>query len=193
MDKDAYAGLIRAIWGYRGSQATHAALKLMAILYPRPCELRLSTWKEWDLEKRVWTIPAERAKMRREHKKPLPGLAVDILTDLRRKTGHAPYAFAAQQTWRKPLSENTFNASLRRLGYGSEDHVAHGFRASASSLLNESGKWRADAIEAELAHTGADLVRKAYHRATYWEQRVEMAEWRSTEIAGFVAGAHVNK
>jgi integrase len=98
VDKEAYAGLIRAIWGYNGSEATHAALKLMAILYPRPGELRLSTWKEWDLERRVWTIPAERAKMRREHRKPLPSLAVEILTDLRRKTGHAPYAFTAQQT-----------------------------------------------------------------------------------------------
>ena len=123
--------------------------------------------------------------MRREHRKPLPGLAVEILTDLRRKTGHAPYVFTAQKTWRKPLSESTLNASLRRLGYGSDDHVAPGFRTSASSLLNECGKWRADAIEAELAHVGADLVRKAYHRATYWEQRVEMAESRAGEIAGF--------
>jgi hypothetical protein len=97
------------------------------------------------------------------------GPGVEILTDLKKHTGKAPYVFTSQLTWRKPLSENTLNAALRRLGYSSEEHVAHGFRASASSLLNESGKWRADAIEAELAHMGADQVRKAYHRAAYWD------------------------
>lgn len=157
----------------------------MALLCPRPGELRLSTWEEWGLEKRVWTIPAERARMRREHRKPLPGLAVEILTDLKKHTGKAPYVFTSQLTWRKPLSENTLNAALRRLGYSSEEHVAHGFRASASSLLNESGKWRADSIEAALVHMGADQVRKAHHRAAYWDQRVEMAEWWAGELLGF--------
>jgi integrase len=185
VERDAYAALIRTIWNYPGAPETQAALRLMAILYPRPGELRLSTWPEWDLEKRVWTIPAERTKMRREHRKPLPGLAVEILTDLKKYTGKAPYVFTSQLTWRKPLSENTLNASLRRLGYSSDEHVSHGFRASASSLLNESGKWRADAIEAELAHMGADQVRKAYHRAAYWDQRVEMAEWWAAELLGF--------
>lgn len=84
--------------------------------------------------------------------------------------------FTSVRTWRKPLSENTLNAALRRMGYSGDEHVAHGFRASASSLLNESGRWRADAIEAELAHMGVDQVRKAYHRAAYWDQRVAMAE-----------------
>ena len=188
VERDAYSALIRTIWSYPGAPETKAALKLMAILYPRPGELRLSTWPEWDLDKRVWMIPAERTKMRREHRKPLPGLAVEILTDLKKYTGDAPYVFTSQLTWRKPISENTLNAALRRLGYSSDEHVAHGFRASASSLLNESGKWRADAIEAELAHMGADQVRKAYHRAAYWDQRVEMAEWWSGELLGF-AGA----
>jgi integrase len=107
LERDAYAALIRTIWTYPGAPETHAALKLMALLYPRPGELRLSTWEEWDLEKRVWTIPAERAKMRREHSKPLPGLNYEILTDLKKHTDKAPYVVTSHLTWKKPLSENT--------------------------------------------------------------------------------------
>lgn len=89
----------------------------------------------------MWTIPAGRTKMRREHRKPLPGLAVEILTELKKVTGHAPYVFTSQLTWRKPLSENTLNAALRRLGYSSDEHVSHGFRRAlrASSTNAESG------------------------------------------------------
>lgn len=187
VEREAYAGLIRSIWRYDGAIETHAGLQLMAMLYPRPGELRLSKWDEYDLDKRVWTIPAERAKMRREHKKPLPGPAIEILQRLHKVTGKEPFVFTSQLTRRKPISENTLNGALRRLGYGPDEMSSHGFRASASSLLNESGKWNPDAIEAELAHMGADQVRKAYHRTTYWEQRVEMAEWWAQEVLGFVA------
>jgi integrase len=80
------------------------------------------------------------------------------------------------------MSENTLNSALRRMGFSSVEASAHGFRATASTLLNESGKWQADAIEAELAHVGADEVRRAYHRASYWDQRVKMAAWWADEI-----------
>ena len=80
------------------------------------------------------------------------------------------------------MSENTMNGALRRLGFSHDEMTSHGFRASASTLLNESGKWLPDAIEAELGHVGADKVRKAYHRAAYWDERVKMAEWWATEI-----------
>jgi len=83
---------------------------------------------------------------------------------------------------RRPLSENTLNAALRRLGFEQSEASAHGFRSSASSLLNESGRWHPDAIEAELGHVGADEVRRAYHRATYWDERRRMAEWWADEI-----------
>lgn len=185
VDRDGFAGLIRSIWSYDGAIETKAGLQLMALLYPRPGELRLSKWAEYDLRKRTWTIPAERTKMRREHKKPLPGAAVDILTRLHAFTGGEPFVFISQLSRGKPISENTLNGSLRRLGYAKDEMTSHGFRASASSLLNESGKWHPDAIEAELAHMGADQVRKAYHRATYWDQRVEMTEWWAGEVLGF--------
>ncbi|MEM7664120.1 MAG: integrase arm-type DNA-binding domain-containing protein [Pseudomonadota bacterium] len=185
VERDKFAGLIRAIWTYDGAIETKAGLQLMALLYPRPGELRLSKWDEYDLKKRVWTIPAERTKMRREHKKPLSNAAVDILSRLHNVTGDEPFVFISQLSRGKPISENTLNGSLRRLGFSKAEMTSHGFRASASSLLNESGKWHPDAIEAELAHMGADQVRKAYHRATYWDQRVEMAEWWAGEVLGF--------
>ncbi len=190
-DRSAFAGLIRAVWGYRGQATTKAGLMLMALLFPRPGELRMAEWPEFDLEKAVWTIPAERTKMRREHKKPLPPLAVEILRDLHKLTGYGSFAFPAFHTTKRPMSENTLNAALRRLGYTGEEATSHGFRASASSLLNESGLWSPDAVEAELAHVSTDQVRRAYHRAAYWDERVRMAAWWQGEIETMLKGADV--
>jgi len=185
---DQFGALIRAVWAYEGMPETRIALQLMALLYPRPGELRQAEWGEFDLEAATWTIPASRMKMRREHKKPLPGVAVELLKELRKLTGDGLFAFPAVHTRQRPMSENTLNTALRRMGYTKEEHTSHGFRSSASSLLNESGKWNPDAVEAELAHVGADQVRKAYHRATYWDERVKMAEWWARELDCFQGG-----
>lgn len=182
-DLKRFGELIRAIWAYEsGSPSTRAALKLMALLYSRPGELRLALWEEFDLERATWTIPAERTKMRREHTKHLPQLAVDILRTLQAETGSNYRAFPSSLARDRPISENTLNQALRRIGFDKDQHTSHGFRASASSLLNESGRWNADAIEAELGHIGADEVRRAYHRARYWDERVKMADWWADEI-----------
>lgn len=182
-DWTGFKELIRAIWSYEGgSPSTRAALKLMALLYTRPGELRLALWEEFDLEKAIWTIPAARTKMRREHVKPLPKLAVEILKTLLSETGSNYRAFPSLITPGRPISENTLNQALRRMGFDKDEHTSHGFRASASSLLNESGLWNADAIEAELGHVGADEVRRAYHRARYWDERVRMAEWWAGQV-----------
>lgn len=186
-DRDEFAGLIRAIWSYDGSKESQAGLKLLALLYPRPGELRLARWEEFDLRRAVWTIPATRMKMRREHRKPLPKLAVEILTDLEKVTGGSEFAFLSNWSTGKPISENTLNGALRRLGFTKEQATSHGFRSSASSLLNESRLWSPDAIEAELAHVGADQVRRAYNRTLYWEERVRMAEWWASEIQGMLS------
>ncbi|KAB2954840.1 MAG: tyrosine-type recombinase/integrase [Rhizobiaceae bacterium] len=124
--------------------------------------------------------------MRREHRKPLPALAVDILRDLRNHTGNRRLAFPSIQSPERPLSENTLNAALRWLGYSNTEATSHGFRASASTLLNESGRWSADAIEAKRGHFGADEVRRAYHRAAYWDERVRMSDWWAGEVAARV-------
>ena len=154
----------------------------MAYLYPRPGELRNAEWAEFDLNAAIWTIPATRMKMRREHRKPLPKRAVKILNDLKKQTGDGKLVFPSVQSRSKPMSENTLNGALRRLGFSKDVVTSHGFRATASTLLNESGNWSPDAIEAELAHVGADEVRRAYHRALYWEERTKMAEWWAKEI-----------
>jgi integrase len=177
-----FGGLLRAVWGYEGRPETRIALQLMALLYPRPGELRQAEWPEFDLDNKIWTIPAARTKMRREHRKPLPAPAVGLLMEVQKLTGTGAYIFPAFHSRLRPMSENTLNGALRRLGYSGDEATAHGFRASASSILNESGRWTADAIEAELAHVGADEVRRAYHRALYWDERVKMAAWWAKKI-----------
>ncbi len=182
-DWNAFKELLSAVWSYEGaSPATRAALKLMAILYPRPGELRLSRWDEFDLKQGIWEIPKERTKMRRPHQKPLPPLAINILKELHEWSGDCELPFRSDIGRAKPISENTMNQALRRLGYGKTEMVSHGFRATASTLLNESGKWDADAIEAELAHVGSDEIRRAYHRAKYWDERIRMSNWWAGEI-----------
>lgn len=188
-DWTVFAKLLKSIWVYSGTQETCAALKLMALLYPRPGELRQAEWSEFDLENAVWIIPAERAKMRRPHKKPLPSLATEILRAQRNHTGNLRLVFPSSTSTERPISENTMNLALRRMGFSKDDATSHGFRATASTLLNESGHWSADAIEAELAHLSGNAVRRAYHRASYWDERLRMAAWWSERIAEIVNGA----
>ena len=173
-----FGALLRAIDGYDGTLEVRSALQLLALTFTRPGELRLATWKEFDLDAGVWTIPAKRMKMRRPHRVPLSPQAIAILERLRAVAGQHELLFPGLRSPARPLSENTLNAALRRLGYTKDDMSSHGFRAAASSLLNECGKWNADAIEAQLAHVEANAVRKAYARAEYWAERVEMmAYW----------------
>ncbi|WP_043062231.1 tyrosine-type recombinase/integrase [Brucella anthropi] len=178
----AFGGLLRAVWAYEGTPETKAALQLMAMLYPRPGELRKAHWSEFDLDAATWTIPAARMKMRRGHTKPLPTQAVGLLRELHKHTGDGSLVFPSIKSRKQPISENTLNGALRRLGFTSEEMTSHGFRASASTMLNESKKWPADAIEAELAHVGADQVRRVYHRALYWDDRVKMAQAWADDI-----------
>lgn len=158
----------------------------MALLYPRPGELRQAEWNEFNLDTGVWIIPTERAKMRRPHKKSLPILAVEILRELRDHTGNLRLVFPSSTSSDRPISENTMNLALRRMGFGQHEATSHGFRATASTLLNESNLWSADAIEAELAHIGGNAVRRAYHRAAYWDDRVKMSTWWADRVEEIV-------
>ena len=182
-----YARVVKAIWNYHsGSVTTRAALKLMALLYPRPGELRQAYWAEFDLDAATWTLPAARMKMRREHVKPLPKLAVEILRRLQAENGEGARVFPSTFSRDRPMSENTMNQALRRMGFEKDEMTSHGFRASASSLLNESGHWNPDAIEVEQSRKGSDQVRAVYHRANYWEERQRMCEWWASEILEMV-------
>jgi integrase len=177
VDRKSLGALLRAIDGFDGQPTTRAALKLMALLFPRPGELRAADWSEFDLESRVWTIPASRAKMRRPHCIPLASQAQAILRDLQTPTTTAGLVFRALSAADRPISENTMNAALRRLGYSKDEATPHGFRATASTLLNESGLWTADAIERQLGHVEGNDVRRVYARGDHWDERVRMMSW----------------
>lgn len=176
-DPKALGGLLRAIDSFDGQPSTQAALKLMALLFPRPGELRAAEWAEFDLANAVWTIPAARTKMRRAHRAPLSTQAIAVLNQLRLISGGEELLFPSVRSAACPISDNTLNAALRRLGYSKEEVTAHGFRATASTLLNESGKWHPDAIERQLAHIENNDVRRAYARAEHWAERVKMMQW----------------
>lgn len=179
LDEKGVGALMRAIDGYAGQPMTQLALRLAPHVFLRPGELRQAEWSEIDLEAGVWKIAASKMKMRQAHVIPLSRQATDILRDAQVLTGRHQYVFSSMYPGSRPMSENTVNAALRRLGYGGDEMTAHGFRAMASTLLNESGKWNPDAIERALAHKVGDGVRSAYHRGAHWSERVEMAQWWS--------------
>lgn len=181
--------LLRAIDGYEGIGMTRLAMQIAPHVFVRPGELRHAEWSEIDLEAAVWTIPADKMKMRKPHHVPLSRQAVKLFREVQSVTGPAGYVFPSIRTRTRPMSENTINAGLRRLGYTSDEMTAHGFRAMASTLLNESGKWSPDAIERALAHGDSDKVRAAYHRGAHWNERVEMAQWWSDYLDQLRTGA----
>jgi integrase len=187
----AVGALLRAIDGFDGHPTTKWALRLAPHVFVRPGELRRAEWSEVDLENAVWRIPGERMKMSREHVVPLSRQAIAILKEAMQLTGDGRLIFPSVRTPLRPMSENTLNAALRRLGYGPDEMTSHGFRSTASTLLNESGKWTPDAIERALAHGDADAVRAAYHRGAHWKERVEMAQWWSDYLDSLREGGKV--
>lgn len=183
-DRQALGGLLRAIDGFTGQQATRAGLQLLALLACRPGELRQATWPEFDLINAIWIIPAARMKMRKEHKTPLPRQAIKILEALKITSRTLPAGLVLPSTWTvdRPMSENTLNGAIRRLGFTNDEATSHGFRATFSSIANESGLWPADAIERQLAHVDRNAVRRAYARGEHWQERVALMNWWANEL-----------
>lgn len=185
--------LLRAIDGYEGQglSITRIALRLSPLVFVRPGELRRAEWSEIDFEAAVWRIPAAKMKARIPHFVPLSIQAITLFKEAQALTGDWDYVFPSIRTPKNPMSENTVNAALRRLGFTGDEMTAHGFRSMASTLLNESGKWSADAIERALAHQDKDSVRGAYHRGAHWQERVEMAQWWADYLDQLKAGERV--
>jgi integrase len=167
--------LLRAIDGYDGQPITALALKLAPLVFVRPGELRGAEWKEFDLEGAEWRIPGVRMKMGEQHIVPLSRQAVTILKELQMLTGGWRFVFPSLLSRERPMSDNTVNAALRRLGYGGDEQTGHGFRSMASTLLNEQG-FPPDIIELQLAHVERNKVRAAYNRAQRLRERREMMQ-----------------
>ncbi len=172
-----FGALLRAIESYDGTPEVVAAFQLLALTFVRPGELRNAAWSEFDLEAALWIVPAGRMKMRRPHRVPLAPQSVAVLKRLHVTTGHGALLFPSIRSPDRCMSENTINAALRRLGYGKDEMTGHGFRAAASSLLNECGHWNADAIEVQLAHVDNNAIRRPYARSDFWDERVLMMSY----------------
>lgn len=168
--------LMRAIEGYSGTFTVRCALKLGALTFVRPGELRKAEWSEIDLKLGVWNLPAERMKMKEPHLVPLARQALSVLRELHPLTGHGRYVFPGERSHDRPMSENSVNAALRRLGYSTDEMTGHGFRAMARTLLDEVLGVRPDYIEHQLAHAVRDPNGRAYNRTAHLEARKEMMQ-----------------
>lgn len=185
--------LLRAIDGYTGRPETLHALRIAPHVFLRPGELRQAKWSEIDFAEKVWRVPAERMKMKQPHAVPLSRQVLFLLQDLRSLARDSEFLFPALHTTKRCISDNTLNVALRRLGFENDEMTSHGFRAMASTLLNESGLWHPDAIERALAHGEKDKVRAAYHRGAHWAERVRMAQWWSDYLDQLRIGGAVIK
>jgi integrase len=195
-DPKEVAGLLRAIDGYEGTFPVRCALQLAPMLLVRPGELRKMEWTELDLElfdgsTPEWNIPGSRMKMKIPHTVPLPQQAVEILKALRPLTGNSRYVFPSVRSHARPMSENTVNAALRRLGYDSETMCGHGFRAMARTILDEVLQIRPDFIEHQLAHSVKDPLGRAYNRTTHLTERKKMMQTWADYLDKLKSGAKI--
>ncbi|MDR1125257.1 MAG: tyrosine-type recombinase/integrase [Deltaproteobacteria bacterium] len=176
-DPRAIGQLLRDIDAYQGNYIVRAALWMAPYVFVRPTELRRAEWTEINLKDAEWRIPAARMKMREVHIVPLARQVIEILKDLHQYTGNDRYLFASLRAKSAPISDMTMLAALRRMGYDKGEMTVHGFRAMASTLLNEQG-YNRDWIERQLAHGERNTVRASYNYAQYLpERRKMMTEW----------------
>jgi len=182
--------LLRAIQGYEGTFAVRCALQIAPYLFVRPGELRHAEWSEIDLEAAEWRIPAEKMKMKRPHIVPLSSQVVAILRDLMPLTGRGKYLFPSVRSAARPMSENTVNAGLRRMGFEKEEICGHGFRGMASTILHEQG-WNSDIVERQLAHVEQNKIKGAYNQAEHLSERVKLMQSWADYLDALRAGADV--
>lgn len=180
-------GLLRSIDEYQGSPVTRCAMKLAALTFVRPGELRYAEWSEIDLKAKEWRIPAEKMKMKRAHIVPLSRQSIKVFEEVEMITSHGKYVFPSERSAARPMSNNTVNAALRRMGYAKEEMTGHGFRSMASTNLNEMG-YHPDHIEKQLAHVETNKVRAAYNHAEYMPERKKMMQAWADYLDGLKKG-----
>jgi integrase len=183
--------LLRAIEGFDGSPVVKCALRLHPLVATRPGELRHAEWQEIDFDNATWSIPAGKMKMKNPHLVPLSPQALAILRELHKLTGQGRYLFPSIRSTAKPISDNTLNAALRRLGYNSDEIVSHGWRAVFRTLADEVLQERLDIIEAQLAHQVKDTLGRAYNRTTFLKERRELMNRWGGYLEGLKSGGQV--
>lgn len=183
--------LLRAVEGYQGSFVVKCAMQLLPMLFVRPGELRHMEWIELDFEGMQWNIPGEKMKMKQAHIVPLPAQAVHVLLELKPLTGHSKYVFPCHRSPLRCMSDNAINAALRRMGFEKSEVTAHGFRATARTLLHEVLQFSPDAIEAQLAHAVPDRLGRAYNRTQHLAERKRMLQHWADYLDGLKQGAKV--
>lgn len=199
LDPVSVSSLLRAIDTYDGQPTTRAALKLSALFFQRPGNIRAMEWAWIDLGNAMLTIPPADMKRTlhqkvngRPHLVPLADQAIEILKELHLLTGHGRYVFPGARSFKRPMSEGTINAALRRMDFGTDDHVAHGFRAMARTMLAERVKdIDKDMVEAQLGHGKSGPLGGAYDRAEYMEQRLAMMQTWADYLDKLRIGADV--
>ena len=190
-DPKRVAALLRAIDDFDGSFVVHCALRLHPLVATRPGELRHAEWCEIDLETGTWSISSGKMKMKNAHTVPLSKQALEILRELQPLTGNGKYLFPSVRSTARPISDNTLNAALRRLGFRKDEMTSHGWRAIFRTLADEILQERVDIIEAQLAHQVADTLGRAYNRTSFLpERRALMQRW-ADYLDGLKAGATV--
>lgn len=167
--------LMRSIDEYDGWPTLRSSMLLAALTAARPGEVRQAEWKEFDTSQRIWKIPAERQKSRRQHEVPLSDQSVVVLNEIKRFSGNARFVFPSIRSIERHISENGMNAALQRLGVPPSEHTPHGFRSSFSTIMNEHNE-NAEVIELCLSHTDKNEVRRIYNRAVRWPERVAMMQ-----------------
>ncbi|WP_270670091.1 MULTISPECIES: tyrosine-type recombinase/integrase [unclassified Aeromonas] len=184
LTRDQIAEFSKALEQYGGYRATVIALRLMLLTFVRTVELRKAEWNEFDLDRAEWRIPGERMKMREPHIVPLSSQAVELLRELATHTGGRRQLFPNLRNPSECMTATTLNRALERMGFNGKDSIgfsAHGFRATASTMLNEMG-YRADVIERQLAHAERNKVRASYNQAEYLEERRQMMQAWADDI-----------
>ncbi|WP_395648033.1 tyrosine-type recombinase/integrase [Terricaulis sp.] len=181
-DPKAVGRLLLAVESVSGARTVALAMKLLPLVFVRPGELRGMDWAELDRRGKRWVIPAHRTKSRREHVVPLSAQALAIFDELEELTGPTGFVFPNGRTSMKCMSEGALAAALASIGYDSSIHTPHGWRSTASTILNESGQFAPDVIEHQLAHLHADKVRAIYARGQHWPERVRMMTWYANEL-----------
>ena len=191
-DRKQFGELLRAIDTYSLNVVIGYAIQIAPYVALRPSELRQGKWSEIDTDAALWEIPASRMKKDRDHLVPLSRQVIALIERLRKITGSDKHGlmFPSPVKEGQPISENTMNKALERVGYPGSVHTPHGFRSTFSTMVNQSYLFSPDAVEAQLAHLDPDRVRAAYNRAAHIEQRTEIMQWWGDQIDAMRQSVH---